>query len=62
MINVWGAVSSPTCIHFGLRKGLRTEPLHDVEISVFVCVYVHFKNGMSRSCSRFAEEKGAYRF
>lgn len=40
MINVWGAVSIQTYINFGLRKGLRTEPLRDLEISVFVCVYI----------------------
>lgn len=49
-----GAVSTPTCINFGLRKDLGTEPIRDMEISVFVCVYVYFKNGMSGSCGRFA--------
>jgi hypothetical protein len=32
-----GAVSISTYIHFGLRRSLRTEPLRDLEISVFVC-------------------------
>jgi len=35
-----GAVSIPTYINFGLRKGLWREPLRDLEISVFVCVYI----------------------
>ena len=34
-----GAVSIPTYANFGLRKGLRMEPLRDLEISIFVCVY-----------------------
>ena len=35
-----GVVSIATYINFGIRKGLRKEPLRDVEISVFVCVYI----------------------
>jgi hypothetical protein len=32
--------SVPTYTNFGLRKYLRTKPLRDLEISVFVSVYI----------------------
>jgi hypothetical protein len=37
---MWEAMSNTTYIHFGLRKGLRTEPLRVLGISIFVCVYI----------------------
>jgi hypothetical protein len=40
MCGAVGAMSISTYIHFGLRKGLGTEPLRDLEISVFLCAYI----------------------